>query len=71
MALKGDIKVEIVPKDDGSFEVKCDCSKVIGSEAEIKKMLDGLRAEFGANLTIEKHVHKHGHSHDDSNHHRH
>jgi hypothetical protein len=71
MAIKGDAKIEIIPKDDGSFEIKADCSKVIGSEAEIKEYLEKLRAEFGGKLTIEKHVHKHGHSHDDSHHHRH
>ena len=71
MGTKGQAAIDIIVKDDGSFEVRFDCSKVVGSEREIKELLEKARAEFGGSLVIEKHVHKHTHDGHEDNRHRH
>lgn len=47
--------------EDGS--VKIDASGMIGTNEELIKDLQGMAAENGGELKVEKHVHKHGVSH--------
>lgn len=57
--IKGQVTFET--QDDGSIAV--DCSKVIGTEADILAMLDEFSAAMGGVKVVEKHVHKHGQGH--------
>ena len=55
----GKLVVEAQP--DGS--VKCDASKMIGTNASILKGLQSLSKSLGGKLVVEKHVHSHYHTH--------